>query len=124
MVELISYNTLSRKPYLFRRFTGLTIDEFNQLYQAIENRYKEYEIKRLTGPDRKNAIGQGRKFELELIDHLIMLLIYYKLYITFSLISGLNGMLSHQTNRRIRLGFAPPIKLFYDCKTACVSGLA
>ncbi|MHC1583201.1 MAG: hypothetical protein ACXQTM_00960, partial [Methanosarcinales archaeon] len=29
MAELISYSTLSRKPYLFRRFTGLTIDEFN-----------------------------------------------------------------------------------------------
>ena len=102
MVGLVSYSTLSRKPYLFRRFTGLTIDEFNQLYRAIEYRQKEYEIKRLRRPDRKNVIGQGRKFELELIDRLIMLLIYYKLYITFSLLGFLFGIDQSTVSRNIR----------------------
>jgi hypothetical protein len=102
MAELISYVTVSRKPYLFRRFTGLTITEFNRLYQAIENGHKEYEIKRLTRPDRKNVIGQGRKFELKLIDRLILLLIYYRLYITFSLLGFLFGIDQSTVARNIR----------------------
>jgi len=57
---------------MFKTFTGLSIEEFDRLYQIIESNYEKYEEKRLSREDRINAIGQGRKFKLELIDRLIM----------------------------------------------------
>ncbi len=61
---MITYSKLSKKPNIFRTFTCLEIEEFDRLYKTIESGYREYEIKRLDRPDRKRAIGQGRKFNL------------------------------------------------------------
>jgi len=55
---MMTYTKLSKKPNLFRTFTGLTIEEFDRLYQTIENKYEEYETERLDRSDRKRAIGQ------------------------------------------------------------------
>ncbi|MDY6965822.1 MAG: hypothetical protein SVM80_07620 [Halobacteriota archaeon] len=71
---MITYSNLSKRPKIFRTFTGLTIQEFNAIYQTIKNNYKEYENKRLDRPDRINKICQGRKPKLGLIDCLLMLL--------------------------------------------------
>ena len=71
---MITYSKLSKRPNIFRTFTGLTIKEFNAIYSTIESRYKEHELNRLDRPDRKNKIGQGRKPKLDLIDLLLMLL--------------------------------------------------
>jgi hypothetical protein len=83
--RMMSYALLSKKPGMFRIFTGLSIEEFDRLYQMIENRYEDYERERLNREDRKKRIGQGRRFKLGLIDHLLMLLVYYRLYITYAL---------------------------------------
>ena len=77
---MLSCIQLSKKPKMFKTFTGLSIEEFDRLYQIIESNYEKYEKKRLSREDRINARGQGRKFKLELIDHLIMFLVYYRQY--------------------------------------------
>ena len=59
--------------------TGLSIEEFDRLYQIMESNYKKYEKKRFGREDRINAVGQGRKFKLDLIGCLLMLLLYYRL---------------------------------------------
>lgn len=82
---MLSYSKLSKKPKMFRTFTGLEVREFNDLYPKIEEKYPEYESRRLGRKDRKKAIGQGGKFKLELVDRLLMLLVYYRLYTTFCL---------------------------------------
>jgi len=82
---MMSYALLSKKPGMFRTFTGLSIEDFDRLYQMIENRYEDYERKRLSRENRKKRIGQGRRFKLKLIDRLLMLLVYYRLYITYAL---------------------------------------
>ena len=43
-VVLMSYARLSKKPLLFRSFTGLEISEFNEIYAKIESRYNEHEM--------------------------------------------------------------------------------
>jgi hypothetical protein len=83
---LLSYERLSKKPLLFKSFTGLTVHEFEDIYdKEITKRYHhDYEIKRLSKrKDRKRDTGAaGRPFILDLKDRFLMLLIYYRLYIT------------------------------------------
>jgi len=40
---------LSKKPLLFKSFTGLTVQEFDDIYdREITNRYERHEIQRLS----------------------------------------------------------------------------
>ncbi|MFY9870730.1 MAG: hypothetical protein WAK17_13515 [Candidatus Nitrosopolaris sp.] len=40
----MSYRRLSKKPSLFRSFTGLTVSEFNLVCKEIEHNYEEFGI--------------------------------------------------------------------------------
>ena len=85
---MISYERLSRKPLLFKSFTGLTVQQFDDIYnKEITKRYNKYEIQRLSkrNKDRKRDIGAGRPFKLDLENRFLMLLVYYRLYITYTL---------------------------------------
>ena len=44
----MSYARLSKRPLLFRSFTGLEISEFDAIYADIESRYSKYKRKRLS----------------------------------------------------------------------------
>jgi len=84
---LLTYDKLSRKPILFKSFTGLSVQEFDDIYnKQITKKYTKQEIKRLSkGKERKRDIGAGRPFKLDIKDRCIMLLVYYRLYITCTL---------------------------------------
>jgi len=84
---LFSYDRLSRKPILFKSFTGLPVQQFDDIYyNQITKKYTKHEIKRLSkGKERKRDIGAGRPFKLDLRDKFVMLLVYYRLYITYNL---------------------------------------
>src|SRR4051812_32532215 len=54
--------------------------------KQIIKKYTKYEIKRLSkGKERKRDMGAGRPFKLDAKDRCIMLLVYYRLYITYTL---------------------------------------
>jgi hypothetical protein len=61
----MSYARLSKKPLLFRSFTGLEISEFNAIYAEIESTYNEHERKRLSRRKRERKVGAGRPFKLK-----------------------------------------------------------
>ena len=84
---MFSYDRLSRKPILFKSFTGLPVQQFDDIYyNQITKKYTKHEIKRLSkGKERKRDIGAGRPFKLDLRDRFVMLLVYYRLYITYNL---------------------------------------
>jgi hypothetical protein len=85
---LLSYERLSKKPLLlFKSFTGLSVQEFDEIYDTkITKRYHDYESQRLSKRDnRKRSIGAGRHFKLDLKDRFLMLLVYYRLYIAYTL---------------------------------------
>jgi hypothetical protein len=82
----MSYARLCKKPLLFRSFTGLTILEFDAIYDEIESKYKEHEKRRhLSNRRRVRDIGAGRPFKLKVRERFVMLLVYYRLYITYTL---------------------------------------
>ncbi len=85
---MLSYNRLFKKPLLFTSFTGLTVQEFNDIYdKEITKRYAKHEIKRLSKrkKDRERDIGAGRHFKLDVKNRFLILLVYYRLYITYTL---------------------------------------
>lgn len=89
---MLIYGRLSRKPRLFKSFTGLSVQQFDNIYQEIESKYPKYEIKRLSSRrrnKRERDVGAGRHFKLTLRDRIIMVLVYYRLYITYTLASFL-----------------------------------
>lgn len=77
---------LSKKPLLFKSFTSLSVQQFDDAFKVIESKYAKYEVKRLsTRKDRQRSIGGGRHFKLLVKDRVIMVLVYYRLYITYTL---------------------------------------
>jgi hypothetical protein len=86
---LLSYERLSKKPLLFKSFTGLTISEFDDIYdKEIAKKYEKHEIKRLSykrKDNKKRKFGAGRHFKLDVKNRFVMLLVYYRLYITYTL---------------------------------------
>ena len=84
---MLNYDRLSRKPLLFRSFTGLELAEFDFICKEVESKYPDYEIKRLSEikENRTRSIGAGRPFKHSIKDRFLILLVYYKLYITNSL---------------------------------------
>ena len=83
---MLTYARLARDPSLFRTFTGLEVPEFDSLHRKVESRYPESEERRLSRPDRRKGVGEGgRLFKLSLEDRLLMLMVYYRLYVTLAL---------------------------------------
>jgi len=82
---LLNYSRLSKKPLLFRSFTGLELSEFDSICKQVESKYPQYEIKRLSQKNRTRNVGAGNHFKLRVRDRFLMLLVYYKLYITHTL---------------------------------------
>jgi DDE superfamily endonuclease/Helix-turn-helix of DDE superfamily endonuclease len=77
---------------LFKSFTaGLTVQEFDDIYdKEITKRYNTHENKRLSKRKaRERSIGAGRHFKRNVKDRFLMLLVYYRLYITYTLVGFL-----------------------------------
>ncbi len=53
----------------------------------VTKRYAKHEIQRLSKrkKDRERRIGAGRHFKLDIKNRFLMLLVYYRLYITYTL---------------------------------------
>ncbi len=88
---MLSYDSLSRKPILLESFTGLSVKQFDDIFKEIESKYTKHEIKRLlsTRKHRERSVVAGRYFKLDVKDRLIMVLVYYRLYITYTLMEFL-----------------------------------
>ncbi len=99
---MLTYFKLSKKPDLFRTFTGLTVYEFDRLFAFVDGKYPEHEAKRLGKRERVNAMGQGRPFTLELKGRLLMLLVYYKTYMSLSLAGFLFNLDQSNVHRNIK----------------------
>jgi hypothetical protein len=83
----MSYARLSKRPLLFKSFTGLVVSEFDSIYIEIESKYNEHERRRHLSNKKKRQrdVGAGRPFKLKAKERFLMLLVYYRLYITYTL---------------------------------------
>ena len=104
---MLNYDKLSRKPLLFRSFTGLQLSEFDFIYHKIESKYPKYEINSLSKRDRIRNVGGGRHFKHDIKNRFLMPLVYYKLYITNSLTGFLFDL--DQSNVSIDIQYLEPL---------------
>jgi hypothetical protein len=76
-----------QKTHTFKSFTaGLTVQEFDETYEEIAKRYDKHEIQRLSKrKNRERSMGAGRHFKLDVKNRFLMLLLYYRLYINYTL---------------------------------------
>jgi hypothetical protein len=98
---MITVKKLRRKPKHFHNFTGLTPQQFDELLAALEPLYELAEEERLENPDRLRSRGAGRKFNLKLPERLLMSLMYFRLYVTQTLLGYLFDLDSSNVNREI-----------------------
>jgi len=103
---MLNYTKLARKPEQFLRFTGMTVTQFDFLYNS-----------------RVRGIGAGRPFKLPLKDRILMLLIYYRCYTSYDLLEYLFGVDSSTVCRDIakiepavKYSIPIPSKLYADSK--------
>jgi len=100
---MLNYDALSRKPLIFKSFTGLEVQELDALYSKTQDSHASYEEKRLHRKDRKRKIGAGHPFKLPLRDRLVMLLMYHRLYITSTLLGFLFNLGQSNVLKNIRM---------------------
>ena len=81
------YRKLSRSPKQFLTLTGMNLHQFQSLLPKSRQVFEEQEQKRKavvvkTKESRQRGAGGGSHFAHELTDQMLMLLIYYRLYLT------------------------------------------
>jgi hypothetical protein len=81
------YRKLARKPKLFLSVTGMNLQhfhtllpQFTEVYALLEQKRKRKVVR--TGEKRQRQIGGGARFNNSVPDRLLMLLLYYRLYLT------------------------------------------
>jgi hypothetical protein len=92
---------LRRSPKAFRQLTGLTPAAFDRLLAQLTPRYELAEARRKDRPGRRRRPGGGRKHALALADRLLMLLIYYRTYVTHAFLGFLFGLDDSAVGRNI-----------------------
>ena len=84
----LTYRRIERKPQIFLRLTGTTIDNFQKIIKNISEEWSKLE---------KQKKGHGRTSNLKTLeDKILALLIYYRTYITHEFIGFLMGL--HNSN--------------------------
>ena len=107
---MLNYDVLSRKPLNFRSFTCLEVPEFDSVYARLLEVTPITEERRLWREDRKNRMGAGHPFKLPLRDRLLMLLVYYRLYVTSTLAGFLFDLAQSNVLKNIRM-LEPAVKM-------------
>jgi hypothetical protein len=99
---MINYRRLSQKPKIFKNLTGVTIDEFNELYRQTYPVWHQQEQERLSRPNRQRAIGGGRKYELKFREQLLMTLVWLRLYLNTEALGYFFGVDKSTVSRNTR----------------------
>ena len=92
---------LKRCRGAFRRLTGITPLGFDRLLDQLTPRSQQADDRRKNRPGRQRKPGAGRKHTLPLADRLLMLLIYYRTYVSHAFLGFLFGIDDSAVGRNI-----------------------
>jgi hypothetical protein len=98
---IMRYEQLSQHPNVFQKCTGLTVGLFDQLVNDVLPSYLETEAQRLNRPQRQRAVGAGHPFELTARDHLLLTVIWLRLYPIHEVLAYLFGVSDSTVSRLI-----------------------
>jgi hypothetical protein len=80
------YEKLRRRPASFRSLTGLSLDEFEVLYQQVVDDIERYDETQLEKRDRQRAVGAGRRYQHDARNRLLMAVIWLRIYPTYDVL--------------------------------------
>ena len=80
------YEKLCRRPAVFRNLTGLSIEEFEALYQQMVDDIERYDETRLERGERQRAVGAGRRYAHDVRNRLLMAMIWLRVYPTYEVL--------------------------------------
>lgn len=80
----LSYAKISKKPTIFNRLFGLSIEQFNRILANITPEWQKCVVDQYKRP--------GRSYKCDLADMLLILLLYYRSYITQIFVGFLFGI--------------------------------
>ena len=95
------YSRLRTKPTTFRQFTGLTVPAFARLQQDLAPVPAARRAKARRRP-RVRKPGAGRKPALGPDDRLLLVLMYYRVYVSQAVLGGLFGVDAGTACRAVR----------------------
>jgi len=101
---ILRYKYLSDYPSVFKSLTGLHLGEFDELIADVLPLYQAAEIQRLSRPDRQRAIGGGHPFELEERDHILLTVVWLRVYpshVVLGYLFGVSGITVGRTIQRV-----------------------
>jgi hypothetical protein len=93
---------LTQHPNVFYSVTGLRVTEFDELLADVLPQYADQEQQRLERPDRQRAIGAGHPFELKARDHILLTVIWLRVYPTHEVLAYLFGVSDSTVSRLIK----------------------
>jgi hypothetical protein len=98
---ILRYIYLRSQPAIFKAMTGLYVHEFDELLQDVQPRLAAAELKRLSRPSRKRAIGAGHPFDLSQPDQLLLTVVWLRRYPTREVLGYLFGVGEWTASRSI-----------------------
>lgn len=99
---ILRYEHLNQHSKVFLSMTGLRVREFDDLLADVMPLYLEAEYDRLDRPGRQRAIGAGHPFELEACDHILLTVVWLRLYPTHEVLGYLFDVSAITVGRTIK----------------------
>ena len=99
---IMRYAWLCGYPVVFQSMTGLQVGEFDRLVDDVMPLYATAEQERLERGDRQRAMGAGHPFELAMRDHILLTVIWLRVYPTHEVLGYLFGVSDSTVSRLIR----------------------
>ncbi len=99
---ILQYTKLTTHPAVFRSLTGLTVAQFDALCADALPRYRQAERLRHTHPNRLRGIGGGSQFTLSLRDHILLTVVWLRVYPTYPVLGYLFGVSEYVAQRALK----------------------
>lgn len=99
---IMRYSWISQYPQVFQSMTGLRVSEFDALVDDVLPLYAAAEEARLARPDRERALGAGHPFELNERDHILLSVVWLRVYPTHEVLGYLFGVSDSTVSRLIQ----------------------
>lgn len=106
---MLSVKKLRKRPRQFVRFTGLSVEQFDQLLAELEPVYSQRQLQRLNRAGRRRELGAGHPFHLPLADRLLATLLYWRLYLSGALLGYLFHLDESSLSRERNLRMVPAL---------------
>jgi hypothetical protein len=100
---MLTYETVSKRPEEFQSLTGLSVEEFDQLYTEVEQVYQTAEERRLARSNRRRKRGAGHKFRHTLKNRLLLVLTWLRVYPSYRVLGLLFNLDKSNICRNLKI---------------------